>query len=465
MTETTSEVVGVDVPETGSGEVSGRRTGGPARVLAVAAVPAVLTVLAVALFAAWRAWQDEESKTVLEIDFSGASADVREAIEAARGRVDAEPESGEAWGDLAMLLRAHGYDLPSDRAFRRAQELDPQEFRWPYLLGVSLENVDLVEAESCMRRALELAPGRALPRLPLAELLAASGRGPEADVLFQEASSLEPFNARAMLGLARLRADAGEFSDAEVLCLKAEEIDPENRMIQELLARILFGQGKRDEAERVRRRLEMIPQIETSDDPYVAEVLMLRRDPNWIGVRAQTMLEQGQTQRAVEYLEKMIGEHPGRARFPLQLARALGGSGQAARAREVLERAAVDFPESAELRLVLGLMVGELGEFRSALTNFQAAIERKPDFAEAWLWRGRVLRGMKKVEEAERCFRQAVRFRPDLPEGHGELGELLLADGRVVEAVAAFETALDLAPGTAAWRRRLIEARRRVDRK
>ena len=455
MTETTRELSGADVPERELADGPRNRRG---RLLKVVALMGVLVVL-------WWVRQGNQPERILEIDFSGSSLEVREAIEAARGRVEAEPESGEAWGELAMALRAHGFDLQSDRAFRRAQDLDRQEFRWPYLLGVSLENVDPVEAEACMRRALELAPGRALPRLPLAELLAASGRSQEAELMFQEASKLESLNTRAMLGLARLKADADDFPAAELLCRKAEEIEPGSRMIQELLARVLFGQGKRDEAERVRRRLEMIPQIETSDDPYVAEVLMLRQDPNWIGVKAQTMLEQGQTQRAVEYLEKVIGEHPGRVRFPLQLARALGGSGQAARARDVLERAAADFPESAELRLVLGLMLGELGEFGPALESFQSAIERKPDFAEAWLWRGRVLRGMKKAKEAERCFRQAVRFRPDLPDGHGELGELLLADGRVVEAVAAFETALDLAPGTAAWRRRLVEARRRVDRK
>ena len=459
MTETTPGLSGADGAEAVTADASAGRRASPLQFLALAGL------LAMAVIAGWWAWQDGGPKEFLEIDFAGASLEVREAIGEARSRVEAEPESGEAWGELAMLLRAHGFDLQSDRAFRRAQDLDPQEFRWPYLLGVSLENVDPVEAETCMRRALELAPGRALPRLPLAELLAASGRSQEAELLFREAGTLEPLNTRAMLGLARLKSDADDFPAAEILCRKAEEIEPDSRMIQELLARVLFRQGKREEAERVRRRLEMIPQIETSDDPYVAEVLMLRQDPNWIGVKAQTMLEQGQTQRAVKYLEKVIGEHPGRVRFPLQLARALGGSGQAARARDVLERAAADFPESAELRLVLGLMLGELGEFRSALESFQAAIERKPDFAEAWLWRGRVLRGLKKAKEAERCFRQAIRFRPDLPDGHGELGELLLADGRVTEAVVAFETALDLAPGTAAWRRRLVEARRRAERK
>ena len=459
MTETTRERSGADVPEQEPADGPGNRGGLWLKVIALTGV------LVVVLVVLWWGRQANEPKGILEIDFSGSSLEVREAIGAARGRVDAEPESGEAWGELAMLLRAHGFDLQSDRAFRRAQDLDRQEFRWPYLLGVSLENVDPVEAETCMRRALELAPGRALPRLPLAELLAASGRSQEAELLFREAGTLEPLNTRAMLGLARLKSDADDFPAAEILCRKAEEIEPDSRMIQELLARVLFRQGKREEAERVRRRLEMIPQIETSDDPYVAEVLMLRQDPNWIGVKAQTMLEQGQTQRAVKYLEKVSGEHPGRVRFPLQLARALGGSGQAARARDVLERAAADFPESAELRLVLGLMLGELGEFRSALESFQAAIERKPDFAEAWLWRGRVLRGLKKAKEAERCFRQAIRFRPDLPDGHGELGELLLADGRVTEAVVAFETALDLAPGTAAWRRRLVEARRQAERK
>ncbi len=433
---------------------------GRGRVLA--AVGAVMVLAAIGV--SW--WVSrQQARPGLELDLSGVVREVREAIQVARGRVEADPLSGEAWGELAMLLRAHGFELPADSAFRRAEELDGDEFRWPYLLGLSLENVEPVEAERCLRRAIELARSNPLPKLSLAEMLAEVGRTDEAGQLFREASDLEPENVRAMLGLARLKMSAGELADAEVLCRQVEAIEPRQRMVQELLARILYGQGRRDEAERVRRRLERMPLVETSEDPFVAEVLVLRRDPSWIAERAQTMLEQGQTERAVKYLETVMSEHPDRLRYPLQLARALGAAGQAERASEVLERAIVDFPDSADLRLVLGLMLEELGDEAGAIASFQAAIERKPDSAQAWLSQGRVLRDRKDPEQAAKCFRQAIRFRTDLPEPHAALGELLLAGGRkedVSEAVSELETAVDLAPGKLKWRSRLSEARRRL---
>jgi len=451
---------------TGANEAASDAGRGRRRV-AVAGVVGLIIVLAIAIGPAWRGPRGAPPSDQPEVDLSDAVAEVRDVIQAARDRVTSSPESGAAWGDLAMLLRAHGYDQSADTAFRRAEELDGDEFRWPYLLGVSLENVDPLEAERCLRRAIELAPENALPRLFLAEMLAESGQVQEAERLFQEARELDSLNTRALLGLARLKLAQGTLEDAEGLCRQVEELEPQGRMVQELLARVLYRQGRREEAERVRRRLETMPQVETSNDPYVAEVLILRRDPNWIAVKAQTMLEQGQTQRAVEYLEKVIAEYPGRVGFPLQLARALGGAGEAGRAREVLERAVADFPESAELRLVLGLVLGELKEFDAAVVSFEAAIRRKPDYADAWLWQGRALRDREEHQRAQRCFRQAIRFRPDLPDAHAALGELLLANGSaadLAEAVRALETAVDLAPGNVQWRSRLAEARRRLEK-
>ncbi len=419
-------------------------------------------VVAALLIAAVGWWQFRRSGDtgVPEIDLSGATSAVTAAVESAVAKARAEPGSAAAWGELAMLLRAHGFDRRADVSFRRARVLDPHEFRWPYLLGVSLENVDPVEAEANLRKAIGLAPDRALPKLPLAELLAEAGRVQEAGSLFGAARDLEPENVRALLGLARLRLHGGDDSGALVLCDQAARLRPDDRMVQELRARLLFRLGRRQEAERVRRRLEKMSQVETSDDPYVAEVIMLRRDPNWIATRAEAMLAQGQTERAVAYLEKMIRDYPGRSRFALQLARALGRSGQALRARDVLTRAIGEFPESPELRLLQGLVFGELGRPDRAEQGFRAAIQRKPDYAEAWLWLGRLLVDQDQPKEAESCFRRVIGFRPDLSSGHASLGELLLETRRAAAAVTVLETALDLSPDDDRLRKRLTEARR-----
>ena len=112
MTETTPGLSEADGSEAVTADASVGRRASPLQFLALAGL------LAMAVIAGWWVWQDGGPKEFLEIDFAGASLEVREAIGEARSRVEAEPESGEAWGELAMLLRAHGFDLQSDRAFR-----------------------------------------------------------------------------------------------------------------------------------------------------------------------------------------------------------------------------------------------------------------------------------------------------------------------------------------------------------
>tara|TARA_B100000029_G_scaffold453190_1_gene478809 strand:- start:1113 stop:2390 length:1278 start_codon:yes stop_codon:yes gene_type:complete len=424
---------------------------------------AIGLLLLMSLVVLWLVETRRGPEEEFEVDLDTATPEVRLVINEAMVRVRREPGSGEAWGELAMRLRAHGFELLADQAFERAERLAPEEFRWPYLLGVSLENVEPGRAEASLRRAIQLKPDLALPRLTLAEMLVGSDRVSEAERLFEEARSLEPDNTRALLGLARVKLDAGDAGEAERLCRRVTHIEPGSRMALELLAQVLFRRDERQEAESIRRRLETMPQIETSEDPFVAEVLVLRQDPNWIAVKAQTMIEQGQADRAIAYLKKVMADHPGRVRFPLQLARALGGIGRAKQSRQVLLQAVIDFPDSAELRLVLGLVQGELKNFESAVSSFDAAIARKPDYAEAWLWRGRALRDAGNLDEAISSFRQVVRYRPDMADGHGELGAMLLVVGRAREAADSLATAVDLAPGHGTWMRRLSEARRTAD--
>lgn len=417
---------------------------------------------------AWLLWPRDPfpaSFDGLPGELKSATAEVVESVDAAIAAVRAAPASGLAWGELAMVLRAHGFDQPADEAFRRAESLTPGEFRWPYLLGLSMENVDPVEAEACFRRAMSLEPELALPRLSLGEMLLGAGRGDEAETLFREALEYEPQGVRALLGLARVCLVRGEDEDALGFCQQAIQRQPRERMGHELLAQVYFRMGQQQEARRERDLLAQMPQQETSDDPYVAEVIQLRQDPNWIATRAQTMFELGQTDRGMAYLEEVIRAHPGRVLFPLELARALGGSGQLDQAADLLGRTIRDHPESSELRLLEGLVFRELGRASEAEASFQAAIERKPDHAEAWLWLGRTRLDRGQVEQALEAFRHSARYRPDLPEPHAALGELLLKQNRASEAVLHLQTAVDLSPADDRLRRRLIEARRAARKK
>src|SRR5947209_6808183 len=58
-----------------------------------------------------------------EIDLAGAEEPVAALVESAQAAVRKEPRSAQAWGFLAKVLLANGYDEPADFCLEQAQNL------------------------------------------------------------------------------------------------------------------------------------------------------------------------------------------------------------------------------------------------------------------------------------------------------------------------------------------------------
>ena len=78
------------------------------------------------------------------------------------------------------------------RAYRRAQELEPEQHRWPYYLGdvLSIVGTDLEGAEKQFRRAMALYPDYAPAHMRLGNVLVARDRGAAAAVELEHALAL-----------------------------------------------------------------------------------------------------------------------------------------------------------------------------------------------------------------------------------------------------------------------------------
>src|SRR5947207_1883591 len=87
-------------------------------------------------------WLWPRPEPLLNLDLSGAEADVREAIDQARAAVAKRPRSAAEWGRLGQVLLAHGYDNEAMAVLERAGRLDPAEPRWPYLRARRLLTID-----------------------------------------------------------------------------------------------------------------------------------------------------------------------------------------------------------------------------------------------------------------------------------------------------------------------------------
>src|SRR5204862_4645185 len=153
----------------------------------------------------WFAWGWATAPAPPAVSYADVDPAVAGAIEAARRQVWWTPHSAAAWGRLGMLLRAHGVRPEANRCFARAEQLAPDDPRWPYLQGYALRLDDPEAAARHLQRAVALCgttPDG--PALTLAEVSARQGRLDDAEAQFRRVLENNPDNARAHLGLGRL---------------------------------------------------------------------------------------------------------------------------------------------------------------------------------------------------------------------------------------------------------------------
>src|SRR5580704_855316 len=98
---------------------------------------------------AWRHFHPPATPIVLppEIPSTVHDPEIIAVLEWARNSVISEPRSGQAWGDLGLVFRAHRFNDQSNVCFAEASRLDPSNPRWPYLIGLHLM---LSGSESCI---------------------------------------------------------------------------------------------------------------------------------------------------------------------------------------------------------------------------------------------------------------------------------------------------------------------------
>ena len=397
-----------------------------------------------------------------EVDFSGVPAEVVGVITRSRELVRASPDSGEAWGQLAMVLRAHDFGPESDACFERAEELDPRNARWPYLLGVSWAVYDIQGAKACYRRAIAIdpeAPDLRFARLRLAELLLGEARLDQAEQQFQAALRLTPVSAiedqaRAMLGLAQAAWAREDVKGSRLWAEKSVARASQQRSTRELLSKIYYRLGEREAALREVKVLDGLPAGKTSwPDPWVAAVLEMRWDPDYRIKKAQQQFsigkqngDQQQVIAAILQARDLVQKHPERPSYHGELARMWLITEQLPQAAAALDRAIRLHPMTAELHRLRGLVHYTQHELTQAEGSFREAIKLKAEDAETYEDLGRCLQMAEDIEGAVQAFHNAVRFNPNSPGAHMNLGEIFYGQGRYDEAIKHLELGIAVGP-------------------
>lgn len=408
----------------------------------------LLLLLGATAIAANVAWFRRSSRLLPMpvVSTTGMEPEVAEIIEAGRHLVEADEKSAQSWGEYGAVLRAHELGPEANVCFRNAETLDPTDYRWPYLLGVSLMTTDADAGLEAFRRAAALAEDLSHVQLRLAETLINSGRYAEAAPIVDRVLKGRTLEPRAELAKARLLFEEGKLEESRTWAKKSAAAAPDKRATQILLAQICRRLGNKEGEQRAQAAAAELPDIPTPwDDPDVESVTSLRRDRAWQRLVGERQADSGQIAEVVELLEELTLADLA-ARAAIEPVRRHLLQGNFAEAEKLLREIVRQHDENEKLHYQLGVLCFQQERYDAAVEEFRRAVSHKPDHVDAQYNLGHALRKMGSDTEAKEAFAAAVRLSPSHARARANLAELLFDAGEPEEARQHLAVAAELAP-------------------
>jgi tetratricopeptide (TPR) repeat protein len=211
--------------------------------------------------AIWWFWPGES-----ELVIDGVLDEVSAAIAPTYYAAMEDPESADKWGELGMVLLENKVHSRARDCLEKAHKLDPSEYKWPYLIGISLSGDYPSRAIPYLETAVELRD-EPVARIRLAELLVGFDRLDEAEQHLQTAMSEQPDALHALNANARLHLARGNLEEAKANAEKALMMYPGVRLTHEMMAQIYRRLGERESALKHLARAEQLPRPYTSIRP------------------------------------------------------------------------------------------------------------------------------------------------------------------------------------------------------
>ena len=391
-------------------------------------------------------------------------ADVLRALDTARQKVQNDPSSAAAWGELGMTLLAHQYEAEADRCFAEAARLDAGDASWPYYRGLYAMRYDPDKAVGFLRQAMAgrcASEHKSALRLRLAEELLEREELVEAEKLFRQDWQGQSRDPRAAFGLGLIALARGEEKLAEEMFIAARVSPTARKPATAHLAVLARKRGDEVAAAGFEQEAVAISsKIRGWPDPFVDQALRLQ-----VGLQkrlsdlAQIEERRGFAEAAQSYLRE-IEQRPTPYAY-LHAGLNLARMEQFDRALPLLREAVRRDPDNCESHMGLAQALYTQAEkmrktspdsadakksFREAADAARLATERKPNYAAAYLLWGSALMQLGEPDAAVGPLKKGVACRPELFHLQLALGEAFSQTNAFLEAETHLENARKLAP-------------------
>ena len=361
----------------------------------------------------------------------GVETELREFLHSRYQEAVDSLESGMARGNLAMAYDANGFYAEAISTYEEAAFLSPEEFRWPYYMGIvqseigdlqaAIQSVDLaltidpLYAPGLLRKSVWLVYEREFERADqsLQILL-------ESDIPIHLRSIGNMARGRALIGmnnpqaaielleplLASVRVSSGELKMAETLLStgqvdraltllkKLRQIKPEDPSILNNLATAYVRKNQMNEAFQIYN-----------------EAIDIHGDYFLLHFNLGTAYElSGDRERALNHFDRVLELRPTMSRALQRRAMLLSDLGRHDEALTAIEEAIMAGAGTAQMSFYAGLIKGSQGKWLEAVREFETAINIDPRMVRSYLFLGHALIELNRFDEAARAFSMAESY-------------------------------------------------------
>ena len=371
-------------------------------------------------------------------DLTFAEPQVRAAITEDHAAIRRDPDDAAAWSRYAGRLAGHEYVLEAVAAWKRAQQLDPQNFRWPYLTGVFLVQDDPDGARAAFERAKRLNDRYPPLLVRWAVIMERLGRPADAKRAYQRAVELAPRNAYIRAGLAARLLSDGDTATARDHFERAVQLDADCRPALVGLVTLHRLDGDLAKADEMARRAATAPKARPPD-PVLSTVNQLSVSTTAVIQRAAELTASGRGGKATAALRALVAANPDSAPGRSALGDRLREQGQLPMAETQYHTALALVPELLPARVGLAKCLVQAKRFEEAIEEYHTALADHPTAAVAHNGLAICLAIMGRHDLALEHFREAVKLAPENRESRLGYGRTLVLAGDFAAAVEVLE--------------------------
>ena len=388
------------------------------------------------------------------VSTNGLEPSVVKAVERARANFDAtaakrpsREKLADAYGDLAMTYHAQDLVAPAAIAYANAHRLNPDDKRWPYLLGhLYNDSARVSDAIESFEEVIAKHPTDAPTLLALGQIYLQTGAFDKAQAIYERLQSQPGGQAAALAGLGKLALAKHDYLQAVTKLEAALALVPEATRLRQPLAMAYQGEGDNAKAQRELALFRSDGPEPTVDDP-LADALSDKVAASRVLLRrGQRDGKAGRFDLAEKAFRLAVAADPNDAEAIANLGISLANLGRIDEAQQRLEEALSKDDSIAAAHLSLGVVYDRKGRDADAIAQYARAAAQDPGNVAALVYQADALMRTGEAAKAIPLYRDALAKSPGSGRMEMSLAMALVRTGEFKDARAVLETAASAQP-------------------